>query len=300
MNLLHLKYFYEVARTRSFTESARSLRVSQPAISKMVRLLEDHLGTQLLERNRGAIRVTEDGEKLFQTASRIFSEAEQISEQLRSPNREFSGAWTVGVSDNIALYLAPDILGRFKDKHPRLQISLFAGTSTQIKSELSFDRCRLGIFFTPVKSSEAFESRKIFDTEFWIVVAKENRWLKKSRPSLEDLRRAKVPRLESRHSDYAGGAPAHFHSTRLGLKEPVWIETNQHEVKKKLVLGGFGYSILTKHTVEQEVKEGKLLRVETSQRLEAPIYAVWRRGRELGRVSEAFLAEWKKALGERA
>lgn len=298
MNLLHLKYFYEVARTGSFMESARSLRVSQPAISKMVKLLEADLGVTLLNRTRQGMKLTEDGELLFQSASRIFMEAENAATKLRSAARELEGEWTLGASDNIALYLVPQLLGEFRERHPGLRVGLFAGTSSQIKDELKYDRCNLGIFFTPLKSSEPFEFQQIFETEFWVVIAKNNRWLKKPGLKLADLRKAAVPRMESRHSDYSGGFPAHFHSKKLGLTERPWLEVNQHEVKKKLVLGGFGYALLTKHTVEKEVKSGELIRVEC-QRLPAPVFAVWRKGQELGSASTVFLDAWKKTLGSR-
>jgi DNA-binding transcriptional LysR family regulator len=299
MNLLHLRYFYEVARAGSFVEAARTSRVSQPAISKMVRLLEDSLGVKLLLRTRQGAKLTEDGELLFQAASRIFLEAENAALKLKSAQRELQGEWTLGISDNLALHLVPELLGNFKEKNPALRVGLFAGTSAQIKAELQYDRCQLGIFFTPPKASEPFESKQIYETEFWIVIAKKNRWLKGKNLKLAELGKAKVPRIESRHSDYSSGFPAHFHSHKLGLNEKPFLEVNQHEVKKKLVLGGFGFSLLIKHTVEKEIKSGELLRVDCT-RLPAPVFAVWRKGQELGRASEAFLSSWTKEIGSQA
>ncbi|MGZ3695610.1 MAG: LysR family transcriptional regulator [Bdellovibrionota bacterium] len=299
MNLLHLEYFYEVARTGSFMESSKNLRISQPAVSKMVRQLEESLGVALLVRSRRGAKLTEEGELLFQTASRIFLDAKNAAEALNSSKRELRGPWTLGASDNIALHLVPELLGKFKEENPALRVGLFAGTSEQIKSELQYDRCQLGIFFTPVKASEPFSSRQIFETEFWVVIARKNRWLKGKKSKLMDLIKASVPRIESRHSDYSAGFPAHFHSARLGLSGDPWIQVNQHEVKKKLVLGGYGFALLTKHTVEAEVKSGELLRVECLK-LPAPVFAVWRKGQEPGRASLAFLDAWEKSLGTRS
>lgn len=296
MNLLHLKYFYEVARTGSFVEGARSLRVSQPAISKMVRLLEEDLGASLLVRSRRGAQLTNEGETLFQVAARIFTEAESAREQLQTARRELRGEWMLGASDNLAIHLIPELVARFREKHSQLNVGLFAGTSSQIKAELHYDRCQLGIFFTPLKASEAFTAKQIYETEFWVVIARENRWLKKKNLTLDMLRKANVPRIESRHSDYSGGFPAHFHSRKLGFTDRPWLEVNQHEVKKKLVLGGFGYSLLTRHTVEKEVESGELVRVEC-RRLPSPVYAVWRKGQALGAASEAFLREWEKQFG---
>lgn len=299
MNLLHLKYFYEVARSGSFVEGARILRVSQPAISKMVKLLEEDLGAQLLDRTRQGVKLTEAGETLFQSASRIFTEAENAATQLKSEKRALEGEWVLGASDNIAIHLVPGVLGAFAQAHPGLRVGIFAGTSSQIKNELHYDRCQLGIFFTAVQGGEPFESRQIFETEFWVVMARKNKWIKGSTPTLAEVRKAGVPRIESRHSDYSGGFPAHFHSRKLGVTERPWMEVNHHEVKKKLVLDGYGYSFLTKHSVEEEVRSGALMKVSTA-RMPAPVYAAWRKGRAPGRATELFLESWRERLGTSA
>jgi DNA-binding transcriptional LysR family regulator len=295
MNLLHLRYFYEVARARSFTESAKSLRVSQPAISKMVKALENDLGHVLFDRNRSGVTLTERGEILFDSASTIFAQTEAAEEKMRSLEEDsLSGEWGLGVSDNLALYLVPQVLGQFKKENPKLRIHLFSGTSSQIKTELQYDRCRLGIFFTPLRGSEPFESRMVYETEFWIVLARKNSWIKKSKPTVADLVSAKVPRIESRHRDYATGFPTHFHSAKLGLNTPPWLEVNQHEVKKRLVLEGIGFALLTRHTVEEEVRSGKLIRIDAGRKLGSPVYAVWKKDRGPGVASERFLAAFQR------
>jgi DNA-binding transcriptional LysR family regulator len=52
MELNHLKYFYEVAKRGSFTGASKTLRVSQPSISKIVQLLEEREGVKLFNRNK--------------------------------------------------------------------------------------------------------------------------------------------------------------------------------------------------------------------------------------------------------
>lgn len=300
MNVLHLRYFYEVARTGGFSQASRNLRISQPAISKMVRLLESDLGYRLIERSRRGLSLTQEGRRVFDGAALIFAEVRRIEESLERGLPELKGPWGLGASDNIAIHLVPPVLGAFKTKHPGLDVSLFSGTSGQIKDELRFDRCNLGLVFTPPAASEPFQCRQVHETEFWAVIARRNRWFRRGAVSLAELKRAKVPRIESRHSDYARGFPAHFHSRKLGLTEAPWLQTNQHEVKKRLVLAGYGFALLTRHTVEKEVERGELIRVDYRRQLGAPIYAVWNRGRRLDRASERFLEGFGAAMKSRA
>lgn len=302
MNLLHLQYFYEVARAGSFTEAARVLRISQPAVSKMVGLLEQQVDAKLLERSRRGVKLTQAGEHLFRSASRVFAEVREATARLQSSGGPFRGEWSVGISDNIALYLAPRLIGEFKRANPELRMTVFAGTSSQIKSELLYDRCRLGIFYTPVGRAEAFESQVLCETEFWIVISARHSWVREHKGkglTLARLAQAGVPRIESRHRDYSGGFPAHFHSSKLGLTAQPWIEVNQHELKKRLVLEGFGFALLTQHTVEAEVSSGKLVRIAAPRPLQSPIYAAWRKGAHLDPVSEAFLGQFSRQFASR-
>jgi DNA-binding transcriptional LysR family regulator len=288
MNLLHLRYFYEVARTGSFTESARTMRISQPAISKMVRQLEEYLDTKLIERARTGIKLTQEGEVLYQRAGIIFAEVTQAENDIKNRHGSFRGNWSLGVSDTLATYCIPKAIKKFQDLHPELRISLFAGTSTMIKAELHYDRCDAGLFFTPLKPSEPFHAEHVFDSEFWIVLSAKNPWSKKRNLTLADIKNLPIPRIESRHRDYSSGFPAHFHSKKLGLDTRPGIEANQHDVKKHLVLEGLGFSILTKPSVEQEVRQGKLLRISTPKPLPGPVYAIWKQGRTLDPISKAF------------
>lgn len=290
MNLLYLKYFYEVARAGSVTEGAKRLRVSQPAISKMIKALEDDLGAKLLERRPRGVRLTHAGAVAFERAGRIFAEAKSLKEDLTMEAPTLKGEWTLGASDTLALHVLPGPLAALKRAHPALRVSMFAGTSGHIKEELLKDRCDLGLFFTAPAANEAFDATPCFETEFWVVAppsfargsSKKGRKL-----SLHDLK--KLPRLESRHTDYAGGFPAHFHSAKLGLHEAPFLEVNNHEVKKKLALLGTGYALLIRESVASEVSQGALIRVAVPAPLRATVYQVTRKNRALGRASTDFL-----------
>lgn len=66
MNLLHLQYFYVVAKEQGFTKASKALRIQQPAISRMVKLLEEDLGVRLFEKIGRNIQLTTQGKDVFQ------------------------------------------------------------------------------------------------------------------------------------------------------------------------------------------------------------------------------------------
>ena len=125
MNLLHLQYFYEVSRLGSFGLAAKRLRVSQPAVSKMVKSLEESLGVTLLERSRRGLVLTNSGKAAFDSAALIFSQAQNLRKKLSESGGPLKGELLLGIADNLAIHVLPDLLDRFKKAHPQVFVSLF-------------------------------------------------------------------------------------------------------------------------------------------------------------------------------
>ena len=288
MNLNHLNCFFEIAKSKSFTLAAKKLKVSQPAVSRMLLQLEENLGKKLIERNKKTFHLTFEGELLFEATQKIFSEVNELKEKLNLNEKVFSGPWTLGVSDNLAIHLLPNEIAKFKVSYPKLKVSVFTGTSSQIKTEILSNRANLGIFYTQPSLGEQLEFMKIGDVEFVLVFSKKH--FSKRIKTVQDLKKYKIPKIESRHRDYSAGFPAQFLSSKLDLKESPWIEVNNHEVKKKLVLLGYGYSILTKHSVLEEINSGFLNEVAIDKdRMMMPVFAVWKKGERLDYISQEFL-----------
>jgi DNA-binding transcriptional LysR family regulator len=300
MNLLHLEYFYQVAKSQSFTQASRVLRVSQPAISKQVRLLEESLNLKLIERTTREFKLTPEGIKVYVSAQKIFKEVAK----LKTPSEEFvgepKGIISLGMSDNLAIHLFPEFFVAFQQKYPKITTQLFTGTSTEIKKELHTERCDFGLFVTPLQKEEPFRSEKIFEIEFMVCVHREvikSLGLKTGQLSIFDLEKHRVPRVESRHLDYPKGhMPAFFHAIQLGLKKKPKFETTNHEVKKALVMRGYGFSLLLKHMILNELKSGALVTAKTPYPLRSSVFWVQEENKVQNSLTTLFKNEMKVFL----
>src|SRR5436190_24252630 len=88
MELRHLRYFQAVAEELSFSKAARRLHVAQPALSRTVKDLENHLGVELLARNRRGVALMPAGRVLLHEAALVF---EHLDEALRRVRRTAEG-----------------------------------------------------------------------------------------------------------------------------------------------------------------------------------------------------------------
>ena len=116
-----LRYFTSVAEELSFTRAAERLFVSQPALSKQIRMLEKQLGVVLFERDRRTVRLTAVGEALLPHAravSAAWQDAEAAVEEAKAAERR---ALVIGMSTSPGRGLLPALRARFVARHPEAQ-----------------------------------------------------------------------------------------------------------------------------------------------------------------------------------
>ena len=102
MNLLHLQYFYMVAKEQGFTKASKALRIQQPAISRMVKLLEADLGLNLFEKIGRNVQLTKSGHEVFEYCKKIFGTVEELKNSIGQISGECSGPLMIAASEPIA------------------------------------------------------------------------------------------------------------------------------------------------------------------------------------------------------
>jgi len=122
MELRHLRYFAAVAAHGSFSRAARNLHLTQPALSRQVRDLEDELGVPLLVRGTNAVTLTEAGEVFYEEARDLLARADQAIQRVRGEAR--SETLRVGYGPSLTTGIMPRALERFQAAVPRVRIEL--------------------------------------------------------------------------------------------------------------------------------------------------------------------------------
>jgi DNA-binding transcriptional LysR family regulator len=124
LDTIELRSFVVLAEQRHFGRAAESLFVSQPALSKRLKRLEDKVGAPLLVRGPHEVRLTEPGRLLLERARALLRDAEAAVEASRLAGRGEAGLIRIGFGvASIARFL-PDVLSRFRRSHPLVQVTL--------------------------------------------------------------------------------------------------------------------------------------------------------------------------------
>ncbi len=125
MTLNQMKYFIAVARCLSFTEAARSLFITQPALSRQIGAMEAELGTMLFVREKKSLKLTPNGSALYNRLPELLESYEQIVAEVRSANRTYDGRLRIGILDVYdASALFPPVVREFQQRHPGVRLTL--------------------------------------------------------------------------------------------------------------------------------------------------------------------------------
>ena len=122
--LQQLRMLKAVASEKSFTKAAKILYVSQPSLSKQIKILENRLGIILLNRENSTISLTEGGRVFLQYSERILALCEESCRALNDLKTGERGNLIVGASQTIGTYLLPRILALFAQKYPQIILNV--------------------------------------------------------------------------------------------------------------------------------------------------------------------------------
>ena len=137
--LRQVEYIVALADTGLFVEAARQCAVSQPALSKQVREVEDMLGIELFERTRPRVIVTQAGEEIVQRARRLLAEARELVNAARAFAGARHGTVRFGVIPTIAPYGLPGLLARLRRLFPDVSFAI-----QELQTELLVRQLRSG------------------------------------------------------------------------------------------------------------------------------------------------------------
>lgn len=163
MELRHLRYFLGVAEARSFSRAATRLRVTQPALSRQIRDLEQELGLRLFDRSRRQLDLTPEGADLLRRAQDALVVMESVRERARSLEAGRSGILRVGSTPQILDSVLAAFLRRYRRAHPGVDVQLIEQGAVRILELVQTGAVQLGIAAlpapTPLQARSLFPAR---------------------------------------------------------------------------------------------------------------------------------------------
>jgi DNA-binding transcriptional LysR family regulator len=140
-----LRCFVAVAEELHFSRAAERLSMTQPPLSRQIRLLEHHVGAQLLERNSRSVRLTAAGKAFLPEAMRILRMAEEAAFTARRAAKGEQGALAIGFTSASGYSLLPEVVRRLRERSPAISLNLKELVSTEQVEALNTGELDLGL-----------------------------------------------------------------------------------------------------------------------------------------------------------
>jgi DNA-binding transcriptional LysR family regulator len=284
INFTHLLAFFEVARAGSVSAGAERLRVSQPAVTREIRDLEERMGLVLFDRLPRGVALTDAGSMLFRYAEQIFALADAAEGELKELAGLSAGHVRIGASATVGVYLVPDMIAQFNADHPRVSIDLTVTNTEQVEAGLRSHVFSLGFIEGPFDST-VLHSRLIGSDEIAAVVAAGHP-LAGRKLSSRDLTAQMVILREPGSGTRAVVEEAY---QQIGLQLDPLMSVSDTEAIKRMLLAQHAIAYVSRLSVKDELRRGELSVLEVEELcIVRPLHMVWLKGRSLSPSTEAF------------
>lgn len=166
-----LLLFYHVARTGSLSKAEATLFIPQPAISRHLSRLEEDLGVKLLDRHGRGVTLTSFGEILYRQAETILQDMASTLDEIDLAKRRPVGKVSISASSVVMSLFMPDIVRRFIDRFPDVEITALQALSGEVYNQLVSGRVDVAIVMQ-VPAKHKFGLRKLMAEPMLLTVSK--------------------------------------------------------------------------------------------------------------------------------
>lgn len=166
--LNEIKYIWAVYQERSFTKAAKKLFISQPALSSMVKKVEQEIGVPIFDRSTIPLSLTPDGEYYIESIKKIMTIERNIHTYFEDIQQLETGSLTIGGSSFFCSFTLPELMGTFSRKYPKVTINIVEGNLLELRKQLEDETIDL-IIETAVQEDDPSLDTFLFTEEMLIL-----------------------------------------------------------------------------------------------------------------------------------
>ena len=252
-----LQVFCCVADQQSISAAAKMLRISQPAVTQHIKMLEASFNATFFVRSRTGVSLTEAGATLLVYAQRVATLNEEVKSRLRQPHSDLGGYLRLGASTTITQYYLPKVLAAFKRRHPGIKIEVLESNSMGVISSLLSQRIDIGLIESPCRRRD-LRAESFFDDEIVVIASPKDRLFDKRVISIDKLSRQPFVFRE-----LGSGTRQCFEESlqrlKINIKKlSIVQEFSSTEAIKRAVAEGMGLGFVSRLSITNELANGSL------------------------------------------
>jgi DNA-binding transcriptional LysR family regulator len=277
MDLHQLRCFVAAAEELHFGRAAQRLEMLPSALGRFIRLLEEDLGTRLMQRTTRSVSLTGDGTTLLKEARSLLAQADALAATFRMQGRKQASTVRVGAIDSAAAGLLPMLLHDFRARRPDVTVQLVEDKTLRLLPQLLSGRLDLAFVRPPQTTNKRLDFLFLLHETAVVAVSDRHPFASKKRLTIADLGDQPLI-VPDRHSR------PHSHDLTMKLFAEAGLEAriaqiaNEKQTIVNLVSAELGVAIVPKWTSRMAARGVRYVRLAASDMNKLPLAAAWTRG----------------------
>ena len=265
--LQQLRILKAIATEKSFTKAAEILFLSQPYLSKQIKILEQNLDVCLLKRNSNTIDLTENGDIFLQYADRILALCEESCRALIDLKNGERGNLSIGASQTIGTYLMPRLLALFAQNYPQIDLKVQVNSTRLITKQISNRQIDLAVVGgeVPQELKNNLKVEHFVEDELNLIISNSHPFAKRKKIKKEDLYHLNFITLPT-NSTIRKFVDSILKQNSIEIDQlKVIMQLNSIEAIKTAVSLGLGAAFVSSSAIEKEIqlKTVKILEIDS-------------------------------------
>lgn len=280
MEFRQLSYFVAVAETGSISAASRRVHVAQPALTRQIRLLEEALEVNLLERHARGVRLTVAGKALLEEAVALLDHRTRIKTRLAALGSGLTGKLGLGVT--VTHLWVPEVaalLRCYRDRYPEVGFEVFPLLSGPQLDRLREGTLDAGILYLDSAELPGLETHRLQDDHLILAVPAVSHWASAPPLRLEELEQADfIWGFRSASPVYYDRVMSHFQ--RLGFHPRVVQFGADNIAILSMVAAGLGIAIVPAASACHPMPGIRFLTMAALTECDMPLWLAWRSGND--------------------
>lgn len=289
MTVRHMKIFLEVYQKQNITRAAEKLHMTQPAVTRAIREIEDHYGVRLFERINRRLSVTECGKQFYEQALHIVDAFDTMEKGLL--NWDTMGVLRIGASITLGNFMLPQLVCRFQRQRPQMQVQAMISNGAKLQQALLENRLDIALIeggtSNPNLHMESFGGDHLV-----LILPPEHPLLARDKIRLEDL--LQYPFLLRERGSAGRTLLDNVFNQQGAVLHPLWESASTQAIVKAVSVG-VGISFLPEQLVRQDLAAGRVCtRDIADESFARQYYLVWHKNKYLTKSMLSFISLCKE------
>jgi DNA-binding transcriptional LysR family regulator len=248
MDIKQIKYFVEISNNKSYSIAAKNLGISQPALSSVVKKLEQEIGGALFHYDNKKLGLTDIGEEFYHNAIKLLTEYNALMSEMNDIVSKDIGRIRIGCPLVVGSTYVADVIGKFRKDYPKINFEIVEGGAEKITNLLDEGKLDLAAAVMPVSQTK-FDIHDILYDKFVIVVSSQHNLASRDKVRFAEL---KDEVFTSFTDTYKSNHLFMNNCDKAGFKPKILVYSDQWDfmttlIANNLCIAMLPYPIMKKH-----------------------------------------------------